>query len=226
MKTLEINYGDAYFITSSPSLKQCPPDEGIEIAFVGRSNSGKSSAINTLTGIRGLARTSKTPGRTQQIIFFQLGQYEKLVDLPGYGYAKVSKTTKRKWDRELMGYLQFRKCLHGLILLADIRHVIQEYDRRMLLWAKSVNLPVHVLLTKSDKLGKMNASSTLLNVNKQLREIDPKSELFTSQLFSSLKKTGIDQLKTKINQWFGQFDTDRDKHSQMENSQLFENNSS
>ena len=218
MKTLAINYGDAHFITSSPALKQCPPDEGIEIAFVGRSNSGKSSAINTLTGIRGLARTSKTPGRTQHIIFFQLGKQKKLVDLPGYGYAKVSKTTKRQWDQELMGYLQFRNCLHGLVLLADIRHVIQEYDRRMILWAKSVNLPVHVLLTKSDKLGRMNSNSTLLNVNKQLREIDPRSELFTAQIFSSLKKTGIDELKNKLDEWFGQVGASPNKSSQIEKS--------
>ena len=133
-------------------LAQCPNDDGCEIAFAGRSNAGKSSAINTLTRNKGLARTSKTPGRTQLINFFQLDEGKRLVDLPGYGYAKVPIAMKRKWDKHLAEYLQLRQSLAGLILLMDIRHPLQEFDLQMLNWAAQAGLPVHILLTKSDKL--------------------------------------------------------------------------
>ena len=132
MDIAPIKFQSAEFITSAPSLKQCPDDVGCEVAFAGRSNAGKSSAINTLTRNKNLARTSKTPGRTQMINFFQLGEDQRLVDLPGYGYAKVPVAMKAQWDRHMAEYLQARKSLGGLILLMDIRHPLQDYDRQML----------------------------------------------------------------------------------------------
>ena len=135
MDTPLIKFQSAEFTTSAPSLKQCPEDSGCEVAFAGRSNAGKSSAINTLTRNKSLARTSKTPGRTQMINYFTLAEGKRLVDLPGYGYAKVPIAMKAQWDRHLAEYLQQRKSLGGLILLMDIRHPLQDYDRQMLNWA-------------------------------------------------------------------------------------------
>jgi GTP-binding protein len=197
-----VNFGAAKFSVSAPSFQHCPDDNGAEIAFVGRSNSGKSSAINTLTGIKGLARTSKTPGRTQHINFFTIEPHKKLVDLPGYGFAKVSKAQKKKWDQHLTEYLECRNCLVGLVLLMDIRHVLLNYDRQMLIWAKSVSLPVHILLTKSDKLSRMRCKEILINTQQQARIIDADSSLFSSQVFSAKKKIGIDQLRQTLNLWF------------------------
>ena len=191
MDIAPIKFQSAEFITSAPSLKQCPDDVGCEVAFAGRSNAGKSSAINTLTRNKNLARTSKTPGRTQMINFFQLGEDQRLVDLPGYGYAKVPVAMKAQWDRHMAEYLQARKSLGGLILLMDIRHPLQDYDRQMLNWAAQAGLPVHILLTKSDKLKRGPAQSTLLKVESFLREMDPGITLLTVQTFSSLKKLGL-----------------------------------
>ncbi|MGB2046141.1 MAG: ribosome biogenesis GTP-binding protein YihA/YsxC, partial [Porticoccaceae bacterium] len=134
MDSFAINYQIAEFLTSAPTIKECPVDTGSEVAFAGRSNAGKSSAINALTRKRGLARTSKTPGRTQLINFFQLTENKRLVDLPGYGYAKVPRAMKAEWDRHLANYLQMRESLAGLILLMDIRHPLQDYDQQMLNW--------------------------------------------------------------------------------------------
>ena len=185
-------------MTSAPTLSNCPPDTGLEVAFAGRSNAGKSSAINTLTGNRRLARTSKTPGRTQLLNFFSLSDNQRLVDLPGYGYAKVPLEVKQKWQRHLEEYLRQRQSLYGLVLLMDCRHPLQEYDRMMLNWAGSSSMPVHILLTKADKLKRGPASACLLATQKAL--IDSDNEV-TVQLFSSLKQTGISELKTTLNQW-------------------------
>lgn len=196
-----IKFQSAEFTTSAPSLKQCPEDSGCEVAFAGRSNAGKSSAINTLTRNKSLARTSKTPGRTQMINYFTLAEGKRLVDLPGYGYAKVPIAMKAQWDRHLAEYLQQRKSLSGLILLMDIRHPLQDYDRQMLNWAAQAGLPVHILLTKSDKLKRGPAQSTLLKVDSFLREMDPGVTLLTVQTFSSLKKQGLPELEAQLNRW-------------------------
>ena len=196
-----IKFQSAEFTTSAPSLKQCPEDSGCEVAFAGRSNAGKSSAINTLTRNKSLARTSKTPGRTQMINYFTLAEGKRLVDLPGYGYAKVPIAMKAQWDRHLAEYLQQRKSLGGLILLMDIRHALQDYDRQMLNWAAQAGLPVPILLTKSDKLKRSPAQSTLLKVDSFLREMDPGVTLLTVQTFSSLKKQGLPELEAQLNRW-------------------------
>jgi GTP-binding protein len=201
MDRVNTNYRAIEFLTSSPSLKQCPEDTGCEVAFAGRSNAGKSSAINTLTGIRGLARTSKTPGRTQLINFFQLDGEKRLVDLPGYGYAKVPRAMKQQWNLHLAEYLQQRRCLAGLILLMDIRHPLQDYDQQMLNWAKTAGLPVHILLTKADKLKRGATQASLLSVTGKLAALDPAADLFSVQTFSSLKKIGIEDLKEILDHW-------------------------
>jgi GTP-binding protein len=195
---LSINFNNAEFIISAPTLADCPADTGLEVAFAGRSNAGKSSAINTLTGNKRMARTSKTPGRTQLLNFFSLGEHQRMVDLPGYGYAKVPLAVKQKWQRHLEEYLRQRQSLYGLILLMDCRHPLQEYDRMMLSWAESADMPVHILLTKADKLKKGPANNTLLQVKKILK---PSQDRVSMQLFSSLKRTGIEELKLTLNNW-------------------------
>ena len=192
-------YRQATFLTSAAKLSQAPPAEGHEVAFAGRSNAGKSSAINTLCDQKTLARTSKTPGRTQLLNFFALDDQRRIVDLPGYGYAKVSEGIKREWQGSLASYLEQRECLRGLMLMMDIRHPLKDYDLQMLNWANHISLPVHVLLTKSDKLKKGPASSTLLKVRAALQQINPG---FSAQLFSSLKRTGIDEAHAKLDEWF------------------------
>jgi GTP-binding protein len=192
------NYLTAEFLTSASKLNQCPADLGWEVAFAGRSNAGKSSAINTLTGNRKLARTSKTPGRTQLINFFSLSEEQRLVDLPGYGFAKVPLAVKRAWTRQLELYLQERRCLRGLILLMDVRRPLLEFDRMMLDWAVAAGMPVHILLTKADKLKKGPAKSTLLQVRSELAD---QADMVSVQLFSALKKTGIEQLSKVLNAW-------------------------
>ena len=201
MDSTHIDYKRVTFLTSAPSLRQCPDDSGCEIAFAGRSNAGKSSAINTLTRTRGLARTSKTPGRTQLINFFELAGGKRLVDLPGYGYAKVPIAMKREWDKHLAEYLQMRQSLAGLVLLMDIRHPLQEFDLQMLNWAAQAGLPVHILLTKSDKLKRGPAQSALLMVERHLRDIDPGCTLLSAQTFSSLKKQGLPELESVLGHW-------------------------
>ncbi|AJQ92784.1 ribosome biogenesis GTP-binding protein YihA/YsxC [Gynuella sunshinyii] len=194
-----INFHSARFLKSAARLDQCPEDTGAEVAFAGRSNAGKSSALNTLTRQNKLARTSKTPGRTQLINFFVLNDPAfRIVDLPGYGFAKVSKETKKDWDYHLEQYLQERKSLQGLILLMDIRHPLTEFDQEMVEWAYESGLPCHILLTKADKLKFGAAKTQLLKVQKELTR---HRELVTVQLFSSLKKQGIDELSELLSQW-------------------------
>jgi GTP-binding protein len=192
-------YQSAVFLQSAAKLSQCPDAVLAEVAFAGRSNAGKSSAINTLTDNKKLARTSKTPGRTQLINYFSLDTGHCLVDLPGYGYAKVPISMKREWDKNLSEYLQNRKTLRGLILLMDIRHPLQAFDTMMLNWAIEGEMPVHILLTKSDKLKKGAAKSTLLAVQKHLRE-SKADDLVTAQLFSALKNEGVKELVSVLDQ--------------------------
>lgn len=193
-------YNRAKFVISVASLAQLPDDCGGEVVFAGRSNAGKSSAINTLTNIRGLAHTSKTPGRTQLINFFDLGEDRRLVDLPGYGYAKVPEKVKRQWQNLLEGYLQKRECLVGMVLVMDVRHPMTEFDQQMLGWAESVALPVHILLTKCDKLKRGPAASTHLQVRKMVEVYDMPVSV---QLFSSLKRQGVEQTHQCLDQWLG-----------------------
>lgn len=193
----------ATFTVASPDLKRCPQDSEAEVAFAGRSNAGKSSAINTLTQNKKLARTSKTPGRTQLINFFAIAEHRYLVDLPGYGYAKVPMAMKKKWDQNLSQYLQSRAALKGLILLMDARHPLQPFDTMMLNWAVEVGKPTHILLTKADKLSKNVAKSTQLGVEKSLKEANVE-DLVSVQLFSSLKKEGVNELLMVLNTFYHQ----------------------
>lgn len=182
----------AEFLMSAPKLSICVEDTGYEIAFAGRSNAGKSSAINTLTNQKQLARASKRPGRTQMINFFSLGNPEqRLVDLPGYGYAAVPEEMKLVWQKELENYLIHRQSLQGLILLMDIRHPLQHFDQMMLEWAHSRQLFVHVVLNKADKLNRGPAHKTLLEVQQELKK---KKLNFSIQLFSSLDRQGLAEL--------------------------------
>lgn len=198
----EIVFTKACFLTSAPSIRECPEEVGYEVAFAGRSNAGKSSAINTLTNNHKLARTSKTPGRTQLINFFSLSDTQRLVDLPGYGYAKVSRDQKERWQRDLSEYLQKRQTLQGLVLLMDIRHPLQEFDTTMLNWAVRGQMPVHILLTKADKLSRSQANNALFGVQKSLKELNlGDAQQISIQLFSSLKAQGVDQLKAKLQAW-------------------------
>ncbi|MGR3976294.1 YihA family ribosome biogenesis GTP-binding protein [Acinetobacter sp. 1207_04] len=182
----------AEFLMSAPKLNLCVEDTGYEVAFAGRSNAGKSSAINALTNQKQLARASKRPGRTQMINFFSLGNPDqRLVDLPGYGYAAVPESMKIVWQKELENYLIHRQSLQGLVLLMDIRHPLQHFDVMMLEWAYSRQLFVHVLLTKSDKLNRGPASQVLIDVQQKLRKMKLN---FSIQLFSSMNKQGLEEL--------------------------------
>ncbi|MCP3897285.1 MAG: YihA family ribosome biogenesis GTP-binding protein [Moraxella sp.] len=187
------------FSLSAPTLKLCPSDTGFEVAFAGRSNAGKSSAINTITHQKQLARSSKTPGRTQMINFFNVGsEHSRIVDLPGYGYAQVPEQMKIKWQKELENYLVHRESLTGLILLTDIRHPLKYFDEQMLHWAKDGDLPVHVLLTKADKLKRGAQKTALLQTKKQLQALELP---FSIQLFSALNKEGLDELADVLGNW-------------------------
>lgn len=198
MFMFENPYSKAVFLKSAARVSQLPDDSGYEVAFAGRSNAGKSSALNCLTGIKNLARTSKTPGRTQLINLFQLDEAHRLVDLPGYGYAKVALRVKIDWQENLAHYLEVRKSLKGLILLMDIRHPLKDLDVMMVDWALDRGLPVHILLTKSDKLSRSEIKNTVSKVRKYY---ELAQHLITVQSFSSLKKDGIGELIALLNQW-------------------------
>ena len=188
------------FMTSAPTFRLCPPDVGLEVAFAGRSNAGKSSAINALTNQRQLARSSKTPGRTQMINFFSIGDTNRrLVDLPGYGYAAVPLEMKKEWQGELEEYLVSRSSLAGLVLMTDIRHPLKFFDEQMLHWAKDCDLPVHILLTKADKLKYGASKNALLNTRKRLKKLGLNC---TIQLFSALRKEGLDELAGVMGNWY------------------------
>jgi GTP-binding protein len=186
----------ASYVLSAHELKQLPKDTGFEVAIAGRSNAGKSSAINTLTDQKSLARTSKTPGRTQQIVIFELDESRRIMDLPGYGYAKVPLKLKEHWRKIMEQYFQIRTCLKGVVLVMDIRHPMREFDQQMLEWCDSAGLPCHILLTKADKLKRGPAQSTLLKIRRDL------PALASIQVFSSLKKTGLETLVDKLSEWY------------------------
>ncbi len=205
-------YTQAKFINSSPHLSDTPPDQGMEVAFAGRSNAGKSSAINTLTRQHGLARISKTPGRTQMLNFFEINERQRFVDLPGYGYAKVPLAVKKKWHELMETYLTSRKSLCGIILVMDVRHPLTEFDWQMIEWCEHTGLPLHVLLTKADKLNYGAAKTTLLQVQKELKDA---SFPLTIQLFSSLKKVGIDEVHGALDQLFNPVDQDHQDQSEI-----------
>jgi len=183
-------YRQAKFLLSCPSLKGCPNDTGYEVIFAGRSNAGKSSAINTLTEQKKLAKVSRTPGRTQHLVFFDLGKNRRLVDLPGYGYAKVPEAIKQDWHQNMSEYFDNRKCIKAAILVMDCRHPFKPFDQMMLEWCINSKIPINILLTKSDKLKKGAASSVKLAALKAVKD----SPSVNVQLFSSLKKEGVSEL--------------------------------
>ncbi|SFV66904.1 GTP-binding protein EngB [hydrothermal vent metagenome] len=191
-------YRNAKFILSSPDFKGCPTDSGYEVVFAGRSNAGKSSAINTITNQKKLAKVSKTPGRTQHLVFFDLDEKRRLVDLPGYGYAKVPLKVKEKWHKDMDYFFLNRQSLCGGILVMDIRHPLQPFDKQMIEWSIATNIPLHILLTKSDKLSRNQAKQTLFAVEKELKEY----EFISIQLFSSLKKEGLEEAHNFLDKMF------------------------
>lgn len=198
MSKAGLDYRKARFLTSAGTLSQCPEDKALEAAFIGRSNAGKSSAINILTEQPKLARTSKTPGRTQLLNYFEIEDDRYLVDLPGFGYAKVPPKMKERWEKELTRYLEERQSLQGVILLVDIRHPFKDSDLMMIDWASRAEMPLHILLTKADKLKQGAAKTNLLTAQKQLK---PYGEHISLQLFSALKGDGVNFLRKQLNAW-------------------------
>ncbi len=188
-------YPEAQFIKSANALSQFVPDVGAEVAVAGRSNAGKSSAINVIVNQRQFARTSKTPGRTQLVNFFSLKDEQRLVDLPGYGFAKVPAKTRAHWRDLIADYFESRKSLRGLFLIMDIRRQITDFDRMMLSFAEQVAMPTHVLLTKTDKLKRGQAATALLEVRRDLGEIA------TVQHFSALTRLGEDEARAKLDEF-------------------------
>jgi GTP-binding protein len=180
------------FLTSSWQTHQFPPDQGVEVAFAGRSNAGKSSALNAVTGRKDLARTSKTPGRTQLINFFALNEQQRLADLPGYGYAKVPEKMRKHWRELMERYVETRASLGGIVLVMDSRHPLTEFDCQMLEWTGAQNLRTHLLLTKADKLSRGESAATLKKVRTAV------GDAATAQLFSSVAKTGVDEARKEI----------------------------
>lgn len=191
-------YHNARFLLSAPDLRHLPPDTGCEVAFAGRSNAGKSSAINAITGQRTLARTSKTPGRTQQINVFPVSDGRYLIDLPGYGFAKLPQAIRDHWQRTLPEYLQRRRSLRGLMLIMDVRHPLTVLDQQMLAWCAHAGLPVHVLLTKADKLKQGQAAKALRCTADQLAQDHPDTSV---QLFSAPRHRGIEAAHNKLDAW-------------------------
>lgn len=184
------------FLTSAAGAEGFPPPAGPEVAFAGRSNAGKSSALNAITGLKGLARTSKTPGRTQLINFFDAPENGRLVDLPGYGFAKVPDSVKARWRQFMEAYLNGRDELAGIVLVMDIRHPLKPFDEQMLAWAAHAELPVHVLLTKADKLTRNHQNQALARVRRSL----PAASI---QLFSATSGQGVEEARTLLARWLG-----------------------
>ena len=180
-------FPDARFLTSAHEAHQFVVDTGVEVAFAGRSNAGKSSAINTILNRRNFARTSKSPGRTQLINFFSLAENQRLVDLPGYGYARVAQSVRTHWQGLLEEYFQYRRSLAGTVIVVDSRRLLGDFDRQMLDWCRSIECPVHILLTKADKLKRQAAKNALVASQKELGEVA------TVQLFSATKGQGLEE---------------------------------
>ncbi len=193
-------YQGACFLTAAARLEQAPPDSGREVAFAGRSNAGKSSAINALCYQRQLAKTSKTPGRTQQLVFFALDATRRLVDLPGYGYAKVSESVKHQWQLLMGSYLEERRSLTGIVIVMDIRHPLTEFDRQMLAWGRRKDLDMLLLLTKSDKLKRAAAAAERERVRKAVAAEGPRVHV---ELFSAPTRQGIAAVHVLLGQWLG-----------------------
>lgn len=185
----------AKYVDSVHSLRQLPPDDGREVVFAGRSNAGKSSALNALTNQKGLARVSKTPGRTQALNYFEVDPGRFLVDLPGYGYAKVPEAMREAWKGMINRYFQERTSLKGLVVVMDIRHPLREYDLQMLDYAFGRELPAHCLLTKADKLGRGEQGNVLQKVRKEL------AGRATAQVFSADAKLGVDEARAVVTGW-------------------------
>ena len=192
-------FNNSRFLISAHKLQQLPADDGQEIAFAGRSNAGKSTTINALTNHRGLAKVSKTPGRTQLFNCFEFAPGRRLVDLPGYGYAKVPEKMRKHWQQEINRYLLERQSLIGVVLIMDIRHPMKEFDRLMLEWAHHSEMNVHLLLNKADKLSSSQMRATLQQVKKAVKEVAPHA---TVQTFSALRKTGAKELSAVLQTWF------------------------
>lgn len=199
---MSLPFQSAKFIKSAPRLSGCPLDAGLEVAFAGRSNAGKSSAINCLTQQTRLARTSKTPGRTQLLNFFSITETTRLVDLPGYGYAKVPEAMRNAWHRTIDEYLRWRASLAGIVLVMDVRHPLKAFDQMMLEWADDAGTALHLLLTKSDKLSRGAAAGTLSKVRNQLPAVA------SAQLFSASTRNGRDELAALLSGWLGEPDTE------------------
>lgn len=193
------HYKKATFLLSAADVKQLPPDEGLEVAIVGRSNAGKSSVLNCITQNKKLARVSKTPGRTQQINIFVLDPERRLMDLPGYGFAKVPLREKRKWEVTINQYFDQRTCLKGLLLVMDIRHPFKENDMQMLDFCQHHAIPVHIILNKADKLSRGAAKSVLLDAEPLLVSY---GDAVTMQTFSALKNSGVKELQTVLDKWY------------------------
>jgi GTP-binding protein len=193
-----LDFSKTGFLQSASRLAECPIDTCDEVAFVGRSNAGKSSAINALTDQPKLARTSKTPGRTQLLNFFQVAEGKFLVDLPGFGYAKVPENIKKQWEKHMEAYLNQRNSLHGLVLLMDCRHPLKNFDHMIIDWCSQAEMPVHILLTKCDKLKSGARNKVLLETGRELAIF---GDLVTLQLFSALKNTGAGELKGRLQRW-------------------------
>ena len=190
----------ARFLTSAATLRDCPPDDAPEVAFAGRSNAGKSSVLNQLTRNRNLARTSKTPGRTQTLNFFESQWGGRLVDLPGYGYATASKNKRRGWQRHVEAYLAERRSLMGLVLVLDARHPFQPFDEQMLNWAMVTEMPTLVLLNKADKLKQSARAKVLREATARFAEVPH----ITALLFSATTGLGRDAVMSQIGEWLGQ----------------------
>jgi GTP-binding protein len=188
----------AHYLLNAHRLDQLPEDAGAEIAFAGRSNAGKSSALNTICDQQGLARTSKTPGRTQQLVVFPLDESHRLIDLPGFGYAKVPEKLRAHWHEVIDAYLRTREALRGIVLVMDVRHPLREFDRTMLAFAHATGRSSLCLLTKSDKLSRGEATRVLHAVRK---ELEPLAAGALAQLFSSLNGTGVDEARGVLAGW-------------------------
>jgi len=198
--TISYPYRQACYMLSAHTVKQFPPDQGGEVAFVGRSNAGKSSALNAITDQKNLARTSKTPGRTQQINFFQLTDQQRLTDLPGYGFAKVPPAIQQHWQTLFIRYLGNRRSLKGLIWVMDIRHPLTEVDQTWLMRHVPPHLPLHIVLTKADKLSRGAGLSILEQVRQRLQG-EHTQRIVSVQIFSALKRQGIEEVHHYLNQW-------------------------
>ncbi|HMM66041.1 MAG TPA: ribosome biogenesis GTP-binding protein YihA/YsxC [Dokdonella sp.] len=193
----------ASFLKSAAGLRDMPPDGGREVAFAGRSNAGKSSALNALAAHKGLARVSKTPGRTQLLNVFAIDDERRLVDLPGYGYAKVPVGVRDQWRGMVDGYLRQRDALKGLVLIMDSRHPLKDFDRQMIDYAAAIAKPCHILLTKADKLSRNDAAKTLAAVRKDLGADGSGEAPVSVQLFSATAKTGLDEARAVVARWLG-----------------------